>query len=257
MKHLSSVFLVMLVLAQAGCKKSPRENTGRLERENAELRQKLVENENAELRRKLADAESRDKPVPQTNPDQGVERDLAVEGLRNLRMNAVLLYEFDQDWGCFPTKELYDTGDNKQHFPGCVAGEDSNSLLGMLIAGKYTILEEVFYARGEGIRPPDGDIAPGKILEIGECGFSYVQGLSSADAPQTPLLLAPMIPGTFRFDPKPYGGRALVLFIDQTAGTFRIDGSGRVLVNGKDIFDPSQTFWNGRVPRVAYPRVAP
>jgi hypothetical protein len=67
----------------------------------------------------------------------------------------------------------------------------------------------------------------------------------------------PLISGKRLFDyklaKKYYDCKAVVLFIDNSVRSYPVDKSGHVYINGKDLFDPSQPFWNGKVPDVKWP----
>lgn len=85
------------------------------------------------------------------------------------------------------------------------------------------------------------------------CSFSYVSGMNAAGHPGRPLVMTPMVSGKTTFDPKPLGGKAFVLFCDNSVRAFPIEADGRVLMAGKDLFDPAQPFWNGEVPPIKWP----
>ncbi len=178
----------------------------------------------------------------------------ATSNLRNL---AALLFEFDQDWGSFPSKELYDTGDNAQQFPNCTPADDSNSLLSMLIAGGYTTSEEIFFVKGgsKATKKPDNAITSGKMLEAGECGFGYVmktggKAMSTSDNSGRPLLVAPL-DGSGGADPnfstEPFDQKAVYLRLDQSVQQSRINKSSKkVTLPGvtKTLFDTGEdTVW--------------
>jgi len=55
------------------------------------------------------------------------------------------------------------------------------------------------------------------------------------------------------FDPKVLGGKAIVLRVDNSVQSLPIEADGRVLIDGKDISDPAQPFWNGKVPPIKWP----
>jgi hypothetical protein len=89
-------------------------------------------------------------------------------------------------------------------------------------------------------------------LAPGECSFSYIAGRSRFGT-GTPVVMIPLIPGTTRFDPKPFGGKAVVFFVDEDVRMFPIEPDGRVLVNGRDLFDPAQPYWRGIPPDLKWP----
>ena len=171
----------------------------------------------------------------------------------NARQLVALLFEFDQDHGSFPSPA---TAADPTLFPTPPPSATANDLLGQLIRAKYTASEEIFYAPNPSLPPkkPDNIISPAsRILEPGECGFSYICGLTTSDDPNTPLLLAPMVPGTTTFDREAFDSKVLILCIGQTIRQFKIDPSGHVIIDGKDLFDPAQPFWHGKKPDLRHP----
>jgi hypothetical protein len=48
-------------------------------------------------------------------------------------------------------------------------------------------------------------------------------------------------------------GKAIILRTGPGSLTYPVDKSGHVKINGKDLFDPSQPFWNGKAPVVKWP----
>ena len=66
-----------------------------------------------------------------------------------------------------------------------------------------------------------------------------------------------MVPGKLLFDyklcKKYYSGFAVSLRLDNSVTRYPVDKSGRVWIDGKDLFDPTQPFWNGKVPDVKWP----
>ena len=152
----------------------------------------------------------------------------ATSNLRNL---AALMFEFDQDWGSFPSPKIL--SDNPDQFPGAQAGSDSNSLLSMLIAGGYTQSEEIFYVKGgsKATKKPDNNVAQGKMLEAGECGFGYVMltadaAMSTSDNSGRPLLVAPLEEAggaNPNFNVEPFDQKAVYLRLDQSVQQQRIN----------------------------------
>ena len=100
---------------------------------------------------------------------------------------------------------------------------------------------------------PDGIIIPSEALKKGECGFAYISGLPIAGNPNRPIILTPLIPGTTKFDPKPFDGKAIVLHIDNSVTTFEIKKDGTIHDKHGDILSPNHPFWNGKAPDIRYP----
>ena len=164
----------------------------------------------------------------------------------------VSLFEFDAEYGRFPdaTTAAKVKADSKT--PLTLGAATSNQIFRQFLAhGLKT--ERHFYAKIAGSKKPDDlfhDDA--HALAPGECGFAYIAGLSSAVDPGTPIVVCPLIPGTTLFDPKPFGGKAIVLRVDNATTVFQIDPTGRVINGGKDLFDPSQSWWNGKAPDIKW-----
>lgn len=167
-----------------------------------------------------------------------------TEAVSNLRQIGLALFEFESEYGTYPddkTRYLV----NKKH-PGHgfnLSGKSSNALFRQLFAAKLTQSEAMFYAKVKGTRKPDGDISLGKALSEGEVAFGYIAGLSSAGNPARPVAFCPIIPGTARFDPKPFDGRAVVLRIDNSVSSVVIDKHGHAIVGGMNILSPAHPIW--------------
>ena len=172
--------------------------------------------------------------------------------LGNVRQMGISLFEFDARYGRFPdattaAKVKADTGTALT-----LGGATSNEVFRQLIA--YGLKsEKPFYAEIAGSKKPDDRYHDdAHALVPGEVGFAYIAGLDSSADPGTPIIVSPLIPGTTLFDPKPFGGRAVILRLDNSAAPLPIDPAGRVLLGGKDIFDPSQPFWKGKTPDIKW-----
>ncbi|MCP5538190.1 MAG: hypothetical protein H7A51_18405 [Akkermansiaceae bacterium] len=165
--------------------------------------------------------------------------------LSNAKQIYYLLIEFDQDYGSFPSDETAEV--HKDDPDGDVSyndhsfkGEFSNDYLGQLIAGGYTKSEELFYARGGATvnKRPDYDVSSwSKVLEAGECGFSYVKNQSATTA-GGPILLANMNRNGLSFDPECYNGKGIVLRADGLARFVKVDPKTGIATydDGKPIF---------------------
>jgi len=152
--------------------------------------------------------------------------------ISNAKQISMLLFEFDQDFGEFPSDK---TALMEADFKG-YQGEYSNDYLGQFIAGGYTNSEEIFYAKGGSSvkKRPDNDISTrANILEAGECGFAYMKGLNTTDYhTETPVLMAPMYGDGYRFNPDVYHGKAVALRLNGSVKTLRIDSNHHAVVGG-------------------------
>lgn len=172
--------------------------------------------------------------------------------MSNLRYIGPALFQFEAKYGCFPdattaSKVKADTGT-----PLTLGSATSNQLFRQLLASGFNN-EKAYHAKINGSRKPDNlfhDDA--HALAPGECGYAYIAGFDSSCDPGTILVVCPLIPGTTLFDPKPFGGKAVILYADCSATVMNIDPSGRVMWRGKDIFDPSQPIWKGKAPDIKW-----
>ena len=176
-----------------------------------------------------------------------------TEALNNARQIGLALSEFQQSYGSFPdarTKEEVrkNTGTDLK-----LGTKSSNDFFRQLLAGEIAQSEAMFYAKGEGVRKPDNVFNGAKALAARECGFTYFLGASITSNPKRPLLATPMIPGTDRFDPKPLEGMAVVLRMDNSVASYKIDKDGHILIDVRNLMDPHHPIWDGHAPVIAWP----
>jgi hypothetical protein len=180
------------------------------------------------------------------------------EAIANLRSMSLAFFEFETNYGGYPSEKTAklvrdDTGTTLP-----LGNKNSNDYFRQLIAAEITSSEGVFYAAIPRTHKPDHLAGPSQVLAKGEVGYSYIVGLSSAGNPKRPVVVTPLIPGTNRFDPKPFGGFAVILPIDGSitrTGPFHpINKNGEVIdASGKHILDPENPIWGGEKPVIAWP----
>jgi len=185
---------------------------------------------------------------------QPYKRAETVEATSNARQIGLDLFEFETEYGSFPNKITASlvTVRNPAHSLN-LSGSSSNALFRQLYASYKLLSERRYYANISGSRLPDGDTTPEHILESGEVGFSYISGLSLSDDPTTPIVLTPVIPGTTKFDPKPFDGKAVVLHIDNSVRTYDIKKDGHIYRNGINLLSSKHPIWKGKAPDIRYP----
>jgi hypothetical protein len=177
-----------------------------------------------------------------------------IRATSNLRQIGLALLEFDNDYGSFPNTTTVPLVTKSHSTHGYdLSGSSSNALFRQLFAVEFTKSEQIFYAYISGADRPDGIITPGEALKKGECGFSYITSLSSKGDPQTPIVLSALIPGTTKFDPKPFDGNAVVLFIDNSTRIYDIHKDGHVYDKGINLLSPKHPVWKGKAPDIRYP----
>ncbi|WP_367871712.1 hypothetical protein [Luteolibacter sp. Populi] len=176
------------------------------------------------------------------------------EAMGNMRSVGMMLLEFDNEYGEFPNATTAADVKKATATTLTLGTWSSNQLFRQLLAGGGGKSEKPFWAKTAiSPRKPD-DIfnTDATALAPGECGFAYIVGQNTFDL-ETPLLVAPLLPGKLAFDPKPFKGMAVVLQIDNSVRSYPIDKHGRVILNGLNLFDPRQPFWKGKTPDIKWP----
>lgn len=182
----------------------------------------------------------------------GGRRSNQVEAVNHVRQIGLALFEFQVEYGKFPDAETIAAVQQKTGTELRMGTKYSNDFFRQLLAGGFSPSERQFYAHiaGTHLSRPENDFA---TLQKGECGFTYFLGATEGDKPGRPLVVTPMIPGTDRFDPKPFGGKAVLLRLDNSVTSLTIDKHGHVLVDGRNLMDPHHPIWDGHAPMIAWP----
>jgi len=176
-----------------------------------------------------------------------------IEALSNLRQIGQVLLEFESDYGTFPDASTLSRV-QAQDTTGLIFGTKASNHYFRQLLATVTKSEKIFFADILARTFYPDDITEGsKALEKDECSFSYIPGLSSASPPGTPVVLTPLVAGTQKFDPKPFGRMATVLFVDGSVQALPVDKNGDVILNGMNLFDPRQPFWRGKAPDIKHP----
>lgn len=173
-----------------------------------------------------------------------------TEAISNLKQLGLALDEFQKQYGTFPNDQTA-----KKHPSGFnLSGTSSNAIFRQLFAAEIVDNEAIFYAKFPGIFRPDNNISSGHLLEKGEVAFAYIAGLSNERNPSLPIAFGPLIPGTNRFDPKPFDGKAIALRIDGSVSIYQINKNGDAMIGGgESLLDPNNKLWNGKAPDIRYP----
>jgi hypothetical protein len=176
-----------------------------------------------------------------------------TEAVNNARQIGIALFEFETEYGSTPNESTADVV-AKNTDTVKETGTSSNALFRQLVRSGIGQSETIFYAKMPSTHRPDGDMAGSHCVAPGECGFAYVTNRDFKSKVVGPLLMAPLIPGTDRFDPKPYDGKAVILSIDNSVKSLPIDkASGHVMLNGMNLLDPANPIWDGKPPVIAFP----
>ncbi|MDB4544355.1 hypothetical protein N9Z83_00255 [Akkermansiaceae bacterium] len=181
---------------------------------------------------------------------------------RNARTVYLALLEFEEIYGQYPTEEVPE--DLIPNYPQ-KKRSDSNFLLGQLIASGALDSEKYFTIRRSSlhddiIEPPD------KILEAGECQFSYISKVGEIPystrygSSALPILMFPMIPGTNRFDSTFFERqrmRGFYLKLDGSVGHVHINDEGEGILRGQAVTTlftfGEDTIWGENKPLVHHP----
>ncbi len=171
-----------------------------------------------------------------------------TEAVSNARQIGLALFEFDAKYGKFPDATTIsavskDAATDLYLSKLSLGTKSSNDYFRQLLAGGFTQSERMFYARIHGAKKPDDNIKGAEALKKGECGFAYLAGLSSEGNPSRPLIVTPLIPGTDRFDPKRFDGKAVIRRMDNSVISMNINSSGHVMLDGKNLLDPTNPVW--------------
>ena len=174
-----------------------------------------------------------------------------IDAVNNARQINILMMDFDSDFGSFPSvtgdgddpdAEGTDESFADSDYASDLGGSSSNEYFRQFFAADMIESETIFYAKARGTRKPDGDIAPGEAIASGECGFAYLSGQSTSDNGSRPLVMAPMDNGT-EFDQDPFGGKAVVLLIDGSVQTLRVNDDGEAKSGKEHLFSSTNPVW--------------
>lgn len=177
-------------------------------------------------------------------------KDLQIQAVMSLRQIGLAMFEFETEYGEFPCERTADEVKKNSGTSAEVKAATSNDCFFQLMAAGI-VDGDRFFSIGKPAAPPQGE---GKMPDkLRKCSFSYFTGMNAAGHPGRPLVIAPLVKGKPLFDPAVLGGKAVVLRVDNSVQTFPIDKDGRVRIDGKDLFDPAQPFWGGKVPAIRWP----
>lgn len=176
-----------------------------------------------------------------------------TEALNNIRQVGLVLSDFENEYGKFPEASTIEAVNAKHPSDLKLGAESSNQIFRQLLANGWKSEKPFWCKTAWSPRKPDDIFISGKALQPGEVGFAYIAGLNPKGDPSTPLIVAPLIPGTTRFDPNPYKGKAVILRLDGSASAMPIrEDNGEVWLDGKNLFDPSQPFWKDKKPDIKW-----
>lgn len=176
-----------------------------------------------------------------------------TEAISNARQIGLALDEFMTEYGKYPDDStaaaVADATESEK-----VTGTTANARFRQLIRAGIVQSEHQFHVRTPGSRRADNLMDGNHALEAGECGFGYIGNVLTADQAPRPIVMAPFVKGTDRFDPSCFDGKAVILWTDMSVRSLVIDRtSGQVLLDGRNLLDPNHPVWGGQPPVLALP----
>ncbi len=180
------------------------------------------------------------------------------EAWRNARSLSCAFYTFKDDFGSYPCEDTARLiKDNIPDRSAKLGNVSANDFFRQLIVSGMVDQEKPFFARSLSSHKPDSVMTDGKLLEKGETGFAYMVSHATCKEENFPLILTPLVKGKLLFDyqsaRKCFDGKVIVLSTDGLPNIHIVDKDGHVWIHGKDFFDPSQPYWHGIPPKVAWP----
>jgi hypothetical protein len=175
------------------------------------------------------------------------------EVIRNMRQLGLVLFEFKSEYGKYPDMDSMNVVSENAGAELRPTIESSNDVFRQLIVSGVAQNETIFHFRTRDGKKPDNVMSGQRMLEKGEVGFSYISGLSPEENPSRPLIIAPLVPGTDRFDPEPLDGTAVILATDGSFKIMQIEKDGHVRVDGMNVLDPKHPVWAGEKWKLLWP----
>lgn len=163
-----------------------------------------------------------------------------TEAVSNARQVGLALLEFDQEYGSFPddttATDVKDATGTELSFDGGTSNDYFRQLIAFGIKS-----EKIFFAKTPYTRKPD-DVynSNAEALKEGECGFGYIlieQGVANSTAGNAgqPVACTPLLNAqtNWEFDGNPFGGKAVVLRLDNSVDQPLIRESDNQVTVGK------------------------
>ena len=191
-----------------------------------------------------------------------------TEAVSNAKGIGLALFNFDQDYGSFPSAGDGGTAtavqENNPNSGYTFGTTNSNDYFRQLIAAGHSDNEQMFYAKAPYTKKPDRNLKGDKCLAAGECGFAYVmvedkgkrRGLTSADPGGIPVLVAPLVNEWGSCDQATFNNRGVYLRVDGSARSERLRSSDQKIMigGGLTLFDTGPgTVWGPLKPVVLLP----
>ncbi len=172
-----------------------------------------------------------------------------VTAINNLRQIGLALFEFETEYGEYPSEETAKAVKESTGTDAVLKGATANDCFYQMCEAGI-VQESYLFTFAD--RNMKNEPNPAALGQLGKCDFSLLLVKNAAGNPSKPLVVAPLVKGKQIFDSVALGGRAVVLHLDNSVRSYPIEKDGRVMINGMDLFDPQQPFWNGEVPEIRW-----
>jgi hypothetical protein len=187
-------------------------------------------------------------------------RNIQNQAIENLRQIGLALFKFEAEYGGFPDDKTAAKLKEARGIKADLGTRTANDCFLLLIAAHLIEDPKVFTfekpdppENHEGHDHEEGHHHHHHHHSVEKCLFAFVSVPTAKGHPLKPLAVAPLIKGKTTFDPEALGGSAVILRLDKSVVIAPIDKDGRVMLEGMDLFDPGQAFWDGAVPPVKWP----
>ncbi|MEM9237503.1 MAG: hypothetical protein AAGB14_12040 [Verrucomicrobiota bacterium] len=179
-----------------------------------------------------------------------------TQALNNMRSVGLAMLEFDQEFGSLPDDSTAQVVIDATGTELDITGPYSNDCFRQLVAYGIQSEDIFFTVHPEGSRKPDRVLTGRNALAPSEVGMSYVHGSNTSHDPKKPLLLSPLKLDTHLAWRKPFGKRAAVLLIDNSAKALDVNRRGEILLDdGTLLLDSSQPYWRGQPIDIRHPEM--
>jgi prepilin-type N-terminal cleavage/methylation domain-containing protein len=176
-----------------------------------------------------------------------------TQAINNAKQIGLALLEFDQEYGSFPDDDTAESVLESTGTDLSFAGGRSNDYFRQLIAFGIQS-EDIFYCKAAYTRKPDRAMKGADALKAGEVGFGYIMldaqtAQNTSGNPGRSVLAAPLLNAeeNWEFDGDPFGGKAVVLRLDNSVEAPLIRQSdNKVSVGGGKTLEDSgdDTVWD-------------
>ena len=191
----------------------------------------------------------------------GPEHDF-TRSLNNMRQIGLALSEFEYEFGRMPddvTAKVLRERNPENHIP--IGNQSSNDFFHQLFAAGIVENPWIFYGGGIAKQRAREVVDGEPPLPPGTCGFAYIFRYEGSTPPISPLVVYPLKNDQRGFETNLFRNHFLkmsrnpgaVLYADNSVRQYKLDRKGRLIINGRDFFDPAQPHWDGKPFRVVWP----